>query len=113
MAEGCKAFEADNPFVMLTRVLRRALILPLLLYYGGRRQLPLGPAQIRERLSALWEVALICFSIFSPTFSSLILSHRDALPITRSDCEPGKAAPECWAGRREAERREIKTRIMC
>lgn len=34
MAEGCKAFEAENPFVMLTRVLQRALILPLLLYYG-------------------------------------------------------------------------------
>ncbi len=38
-----------------------------------------------EQLSALWEVLLICFSIFSPSFSSLILSHYASLPITTSD----------------------------
>lgn len=97
---------------MLTRVLQRARWSSrVYCITGGRRELPLGPARLQEQLSALWEVALICFGIFSPTFSSLILSHRDSLPITWN--ELGKAAPQCRSGWRDSWRQEIRTKIMC
>lgn len=45
MAEGCKAFEADNPFVMITHVFQCARWSSLsYCIMGSRRQLPLGPA---------------------------------------------------------------------
>lgn len=88
--EGRKAFEADNPlcddntcFFSFLFFFQRTKLIPLPpisqphrlppLYYKRQTAATFRPSRGYEQLLALWGVPLICFSIFSPSFSSLIL----------------------------------------
>lgn len=91
MAEGCKAFEADNPFVMLTRVLERARWSSCsYCITGGIRELPFRPGAVTgAAVSVVGSGANLLQYLSAPR-----LALWSSPTVTRF---PSRRVTACWA----------------